>query len=422
MWGKAQALLGSFYRAPFVVPYWDRQELKLILKTVYDSRTGGQEERSRCVESFCRFIGVRHGIATNLGRSAIELALRGLGLGPGDEVILPTFACRGVVLPVIKAGCTPVLVDVEEDFNLGPQSVEEHLTERTRAVIVIHLSGKVAKIDQIQNLVQDKGIFLIEDACQATGGKHHGRFLGTLGEAGIFSFGMGKNIMATSGGMVVTDSSDLYESMTEIELTDEQPPEIKQRALSRLVRCRLRRYSAPFYLIKDRLMTSSVSPVMHGGGYEMRAMSGLDASLLSLQLEKLEEIIARRQANARLLGRELATVEEIVAPAFEDDHIFTKFVIALREGVRPPLPQHHCSELGRFVKFCRRKGVELENTYIPLHLRDGLEQYARRPLPVAEDLYWRAISLPVQPYLGEREMRYVGQTVRSYFQEAARAG
>ena len=408
----------TFYRIPFLVPYWGTQELVTALDIMLRRKIIKGEDEEQFVKDFCNLIGARYGIATNMGRSAIELALRGSGVGNGDEVILPTFACRGVITPVIRAGCTPVLVDIDDDFNISPQSVRDHVSEKTRAIIVPHLSGKVAKIEEIKGMVKDRDIFVIEDACQATGGKHNSSYLGMLGDVGIFSFGMGKNMMATAGGLLVTNSQELYNNIQNLEIEREHTGEVLRRAGHRIVKFRLSRYTSPFFIIKGIAMgvIAPHHPPQIVDQYRLARMSNLDTALLRIQLSKLGEIIDKRRKNAKILCQELSQIEHIIFPDFDNEHIFTKFLITLKEGNKPTgigLGE----EVRRFATYLRKASIECEQTYTPLHLRDGFQRYCKGRLPKSEDLYWRSTTLPVQPHLKERDMMYISKIVKRFFGE-----
>jgi len=373
------------------------------------------ENIHRFEQAFCRYLGGRYGIGTNLGRSAIELTLRGLGLGEGDEVILPTSACRGIIEPVLRTGCRPRLVDVDSNFNISPESMAAALCNRTRAIIVVHTSGKFARLTDIRELIKGRDISIVEDACQATGGReqgHGGRYWGILGDVGIFSFGMGKNMMATAGGIVVTDCESLYRSMRHFVMPTDEALNVVRRAIDCTLRCRFRRYTAPFLLLWNS-WTSKLR-ARGSGGYRLARLANLDAAVLQVQMHKLPEIIKQRRANAQILIEQLSDIENLLVPSFEDDHIFTKFIVTLRRANEPG-QVGRCQELEDFRRYLLRLGVETEYTYIPLHLQEGFMDYAQTPLPVAEDLYWRSISLPVQPHLNAEDMHYVASSVRRYF-------
>jgi len=154
--------------------------------------------------------GVGHALAVNAGTSALLLALIGLGVGPGDEVIVPGFTYVATISSVVYARAVPVLAEVDATFDLDPVDVEARITPRTKAIVVVHMLGAPARIDELRALADRHGLALIEDAAQAFGATHRGRWLGSIGDAGAYSFNEYKTITAGDGGMLVTSDDELY--------------------------------------------------------------------------------------------------------------------------------------------------------------------------------------------------------------------
>jgi dTDP-4-amino-4,6-dideoxygalactose transaminase len=154
--------------------------------------------------------GVSYALAVNAGTSALYLALTGLGVGPGDEVIVPGFTYVATISSVVYARATPVLAEVDDTLNLDPVDVEARITPRTRAIIAVHMLGNPARIEQLRLIADRHGVALIEDAAQAFGATLGGRWLGSFGAAGIYSFNEYKTITCGDGGMLVTDDEALY--------------------------------------------------------------------------------------------------------------------------------------------------------------------------------------------------------------------
>lgn len=154
---------------------------------------------------------VRHALCVNAGTSALFLALVGLGVGPGDEVIVPGFTYVATISSVVYARAVPVLAEVDATFDLDPADVEARITPRTRAIVVVHMLGAPARIDELRAIADRHGLALIEDAAQAFGATHRGRWLGSIGDAGAYSFNEYKTITAGDGGMLVTSDDELFE-------------------------------------------------------------------------------------------------------------------------------------------------------------------------------------------------------------------
>jgi dTDP-4-amino-4,6-dideoxygalactose transaminase len=161
-------------------------------------------------EAVARRAGVRHALAVNSGTSGLYLALAGLGIGPGDEVIVPGFTFVATISAVVYVRARPVLAEIDETLNLDPADIEARITARTKAIIVVHMLGNAARIEELKAVADRHGLVLIEDAAQAFGAEYRGRWVGSYGAAGIYSFNEYKTITCGDGGMLITDDEDLY--------------------------------------------------------------------------------------------------------------------------------------------------------------------------------------------------------------------
>ena len=161
----------------------------------------------KMVADFC---GVKHAVAVNSGSTALWIALMGLGIGPGDEVIVPGFTFIASISAIVYARAVPVLAEVDRTFNLDPADVERKITPRTKAIMAVHLMGNPARMDEIKAIVDRHGLLLLEDAAQAFGASYKGRAAGSIGHAGVFSFNYAKVITGGEGGMIITDDEHLY--------------------------------------------------------------------------------------------------------------------------------------------------------------------------------------------------------------------
>jgi dTDP-4-amino-4,6-dideoxygalactose transaminase len=161
-------------------------------------------------EQVAALAGVNHALALNSGTSGLLLALMGLGVGPGDEVIVPGFTFVATISAVVYARARPVLAEVDETFNLDPADVEARITPRTRAIILVHMLGNPGRLTELKAIADRHGIPLIEDCAQAFGATYDGRWVGSYGSAGIYSFNEFKTITCGDGGLLVTDDEGLY--------------------------------------------------------------------------------------------------------------------------------------------------------------------------------------------------------------------
>ena len=169
-----------------------------------------QKETDSFEAEFSRFIGTDYALAVASGTAALQTALAALGVGPGDEVIVPAYFWVSVAAAVVNLGAIPVLSDIDETFCLDPRAVERQITPRTRGIILVHMSGAPGDAPAVLQVARAHGLFLLEDCAQCAGGSIHGRRVGTFGDMAIFSFQMNKNMTSGEGGCVVTSNSTLH--------------------------------------------------------------------------------------------------------------------------------------------------------------------------------------------------------------------
>ena len=192
------------------------QEVMDVLRSGYLYRYQvGQDDRfqgkvRKLEQEVARRSQVRHALAVNSGTTALLAALVGLGVGPGDEVIVPGFTFVASISSIVYAGAVPVLAEVDRTLNLDPEDVASKITPRTKAIMAVHMMGNPARLDELGAIAGEHDLFLIEDCAQAFGSSYKGRPVGCIGHVGTFSFNVYKTVTAGDGGMIVTDDDDLY--------------------------------------------------------------------------------------------------------------------------------------------------------------------------------------------------------------------
>jgi dTDP-4-amino-4,6-dideoxygalactose transaminase len=346
-----------------------REQVLAAIARVCDSQRfiGGPE-----VEGFERelaaHLGVPHAVGLSSGTDALLVALMALGIGPGDEVITPTFSFFATAGCVSRVGATPRLVDIDPlTYNIDPSAAAAAVTPRTRAIIPVHLYGQCAAMDPILETARRSGIAVIEDAAQAIGATYKGRPAGSMGAAGCFSFFPSKNLGAFGDAGLLTT---------------------RDEALAREVRL-LRNHGAEPKYIHTRI----------GGNFRLDA---LQAAVLRVKLPHLDGWSARRRENADRydrLFRESAAADRITLPARDPDcrHIFNQYVIRLpaRDAVRARLDAAGIgSEIYYPVPF------HLQACFAPLGYRKG-------DFPVAEAAAAETLALPIYSELTEAQQREV---------------
>jgi 8-amino-3,8-dideoxy-alpha-D-manno-octulosonate transaminase len=223
-----------------------------------------QKEVERFESEFARFLGVKHVIAVSSGTGALHTALAALGVGPGQEVIVPAYLWVSVLAAVVNQGAIPVIADIDDTFCLNPAEAEKRITPKTTGIILVHMSGAPGDVKAIQKLARDRKLWLLEDCAQCNGGSVNGQRVGTFGDVGIFSFQMNKNMTAGEGGAVATNNLRLY-----------------RRGFA----CHDLGYARDK---KGRLIFSDPDLCLWGRGYRL---DELRAAILRVQLKKLPRII-----------------------------------------------------------------------------------------------------------------------------------
>jgi dTDP-3-amino-3,4,6-trideoxy-alpha-D-glucose transaminase len=330
------------------------------------------EEVEGFEREYAAWCGAGEAVGVSSGTAALELALRGLGIGPGDEVIVPTNSFIASAEAVSAAGATPRLVDVDPGTALiTAEIVERAIGPRTRCVIPVHLYGRTVEMDPLLELCAERGLRVVEDACQAHGALYRGRPVGSLGDAGCFSFYPTKNLGAWGdGGAVVTDGGELA---------------------SRL-----------------RLLRSHGEGTRHHHELPARTdrLDALQAAILRAKLERLDEANERRRAAGETLREALAdsVVSPPPAPAADGDHVFHLFVV--RAAERDALREHLTAN-----------GIANAIHYpTPIHLQPAYAdlRQAAGSLPVAERLAGESCSLPIFPTISDEEIERIVAAVGSF--------
>ena len=341
-------------------------------QAVLDVLESGQlAQGSRVAEfeaAFAAYIGVRHAIAVNSGTAALIVALQAHGVGPGDEVITSPFSFIATATSILACGATPVFADVDPfDLNLDPERVEDAITDRTKAVMPVHIYGHPARTTEIAEICADNGLALVEDAAQAHGAEHGGRRVGSFG-TGCFSFYPTKNMTTGEGGIITTNDDDVDR-------------------MSRIIRNHgsEQRYYHEYFGLNWR-------------------MTDLAAAIGLVQLRHLETWNEARIANATRLSSLIRSVDTPRVRA-GDRHVFHQYTVRAA-GDRDAMQQ----ALGA-------AGVGSAVHYpMPIHRQPIIEQMGlgEASCPIAEAACEAVLSLPVHPSLTDEDLQYIAQSVNQF--------
>ncbi|MCR4681833.1 MAG: DegT/DnrJ/EryC1/StrS family aminotransferase [Clostridiales bacterium] len=192
------------------------QEEKDAVARVIDSRelfkiNRAEQETEKCEEALREKFGVKRTILMTSGTSALTSALIGMGIGPGDEVIVPAYTYIATAMAVVATGAIPIIADIDETCTISPEEIEKNITDRTKCIIPVHIQGLPCDMDRVMAIAKKHGLFVLEDACQADGGSYKGKRLGTIGDAGALSFNQFKIITAGEGGALLTDNETIFQ-------------------------------------------------------------------------------------------------------------------------------------------------------------------------------------------------------------------
>lgn len=324
---------------------------------------------SRFEESMANFCGTKYSIATSTGTSALHLSLLALGVGPGDEVIVPSLTFIATANAVTYTGAKPVFVDSEpETWNINPSKIEEAITSHTKAIIPVHLYGHPADMDPILEIASQHGLAVIEDAAEAHGARYKDRCVGSIGDIGIFSFYGNKIVTTGEGGMIVTDKSDLAEKMRIL----------RDHGMSK----------------KQRYWHTSI-------GYNYR-LTNLQAAVGVAQMEKIDNILAVKHHIAQMYNEGLRDVQGICLPpkAWWASSVCWLYTILIENADRSDV-----------IKKLQNSDIETRPLFIPVHAQPIYN--TGQTLPVAEHLSKVGLSLPSAAGLSDKDIHHVINTLLS---------
>ncbi len=373
---------------PLTKPYFSNAELEVVSQVLLSGNIGGGGEITRRVEKKLQeLFGVKHAVLTTSGTHAMELGLMTLDLKPGDEVILPSFTFTSTATAILRQGAVPVFCEIEEEtFNLDVEDAAARITARTRAIMPVHYAGVGCRMERVQDLAQSHNLRVLEDAAQGVGAKYAGKFLGTLGDAGAYSFHVTKNVTCGEGGAFLTDDDGMA---LRAEIIHE-----KGTNRAQFLRGQVDKYTW----------------VDVGSSF---VLSDLLAAVLEKQLDKLDEIQNKRaaiwaryqEAFAPLERAELLKRPVIDRAAESNWHIY-----ALR--VDP-------TKRDSLIDALRARGIGATFHYIPLHSSPfGIEHlgYQGNELPVTERASRSLIRLPLYPDMTTAQVEYIIENVSEYVQ------
>jgi len=348
-------------------------------------------------EAFAAYCGATHGLAVTSATAGLQLALIAAGVGPGDEVITTPISWISTANAAAAQGASVVFADVNpRTLNLDAACVAGKITDRTKAIIVVHLYGQCCDMDPIMELARQRGILVIEDCAHAAGGEYKGRRAGTLGDIGVFSFHQQKNMVTLGeGGMITTSRKDLYERMLSFRslccLTYD--PKGKYLPIDESKQPMGKRY---WFLDFDDV------------GFNFR-MTDAQAAVGLEQLKKLDGFNARRIEIANQYCERLGGIRGLTLPYVSPDvkHVFHIYCVLVEREFR-------LNKEDFMWELYTGKRIKVWSHYMPIHLTTAYRKRGHHEgeCPVAEALFHKYVSLPIHPRMTEAAINYVTDSIR----------
>ena len=355
---------------PMSAPDISEEDVQAVAEVVRSGRLALGPKTEEFERLVAEYVGVKHAVAVSSGTAALHLIVKALGIGPGDEVLVPSFTFVASVNVILYEGAKPVFVDIEPDtYNLDPGDLERKITPRTKAIMVVDVFGHPAEWDEILRIAEKYGLKVIDDSCEALGAEYKGRKLGQFGDAAAFAFYPNKQMTTGEGGMIVTDDDQIAK-------------------LCRSLRNQGRRE-----------MGAWLEHEWLGYNYRMTEMS---AALGVSQLKRIETLLAKRERVARMYTERLSEMELVRTPVVRPYVRMSWFVYVVR------LAEGMCRDT--VMKALAEKGIPTRGYFSPIHLQPYIrKQFGTKEgmLPVTESVAKRTIALPFHNNLSEQEIEYV---------------
>lgn len=376
-------------KVPFFLPSISNNDVKEIQKALRSPMLTDGPILREFEKKFALMTGSKYAIGVSNGTSALHLALSSIGIKSNDEVIIPDLTFVATASAVSLLGATPVFADVsEEDMNISPSSILKNITKKTKAIIPVHLAGKPCNMFEIRKIAKKFNLTIIEDCAHAIGSKYRGKHVGNFGSAGCFSFYPTKNITTIEGGMVITNSKNIADSIRTL----------RNHGISRTLEERYHSGKPWEYDVKIP-------------GYNYR-LDEIRSALGISQLQNLQKLNNLRKNAVTHYNLNLDKIKGIKIPKLSEDSIdsYHLYIVQITN-------EYGISRDELFRKLLK-EGIRTSVHYKPVHLFSAFKKIgkAHDELKSSELLYDNIISLPLFPEISKKEIEYVVKTIKKYQQ------
>ncbi|HOP23009.1 MAG TPA: DegT/DnrJ/EryC1/StrS family aminotransferase [Gammaproteobacteria bacterium] len=360
---------------PLAKPEITQEDIDAVTQVLKSSALSRGPTVKEFEQAICQSVKSRYACVVSSGTAGLIMALQALGTQCGDEVITVSFTVPATVNSITAVGAVPVMIDIEaETLGMCPTLLQKAITNKTKAIIVVHAFGKAAQIEEIINIAKRQNISVIEDACEAIGNQYKDKHLGTFADIGVFAFYPNKQITSGEGGILVTNN---------------------------------KRYHEKFKLLRNHGRT------MNGDLYDQISfgwnfrMSDINAALGLSQFKRLPQIIQKRQQIAEWYDENLKDIAEIVSPQFSIDETQSAWFVYVIRLLK--------TERDKVISEMQNRGIQCGRYFAPVHLQPYYrDKFPDLKLPVTEEIAAQCLALPFYNELSEEDVRVICDKLKEF--------
>jgi len=370
---------------PVFRPYMDNEEKEAILRVLETRWWGLGPETAKFEEEFLAYLRAGYGVATNSGTAALHMALFSMNLKKGDEVIVPSFTFVSSASAISYVGAKPVFADIERStLTIDPASIEDNITDRTKAIIVVHYGGQACDMDTISEIANKHNLLIVEDCAHAAGAEYKGKKLGTIGDISAFSFHAVKNLATGDGGMLVGKQKSTMDRMRAFRWVG-------------ITKTTWDRYAPSSNSDAEKRSTYDVEEL----GYKYH-MNDIQAAIARVQLKRLDKVNQIRYELVQRYRENLEPVKDIELLETKNWGRSSNHLFVILSKKRD-----------KIMKYLNSNGIATSIHYTPVHKFSLYKKdYANLKLPVTERVSEEVLTLPLFPDLKEEEVDFICNKIK----------